>query len=152
RFWNPDEPARLGEVRPKHLRADKTMKTRLLDEREGILANLVRACIEWQRDGLGLPKVVESATAEYRSEGDTLGRFIAARCDLHASFRVKSSKLYTAFRAWCEAEGIEDKPGQKAFGQGMTRAGYERSSSNGVVYHGLSLKDPEPCPEGWNDR
>jgi putative DNA primase/helicase len=137
RFWNPDEPAKPGESRPPHLRADKGLKDRLAAEREGILAWMVRGCLEWQRDGLGLPKRVAEATSEYRGEEDLIGQFVTDRCERWDDARVKASDLYAALRQWCERRGLKDCPSQRAFGEGMTAAGYERTTSNGTWYKGL---------------
>src|SRR5262249_22300760 len=49
---------------------DKQLAQKLRAELPGILAWMVRGCLEWQRDGLGLPAVVKAATEEYRSEED----------------------------------------------------------------------------------
>ena len=143
RFWNPDEPATLGEVRPDHLRADKTMKDRLVAERQGILAWMVRGCLKWQADGLGLPQRVAEATSQYRAEENILGRFINDRCEQDKQFQVRSERLYTAFKEWCQFAGIEDTPTQRSFGLMMTQAGYERKVSAGTWYVGLQLPNAE---------
>ncbi len=139
RFWNPDEPALPGEVRPDHLKADKGMKDRLKAEGEGILAWMVRGCLEWQAKGLGLPKIVAEATSQYRAEENILGRFISERCELDKQFQVRSDPLYSAFKDWCQFAGIQDIPSSRSFGTMMTHAEYERKHSGGTWYVGLRL-------------
>jgi putative DNA primase/helicase len=109
RFWSPDEPGQPGEDRPDHLRADKGMKDRLLAEREGILAWMVRGTREWLAAGdLGTPAAVAAATVEYRQEEDMFGRFLQERCERDGLFRVRSSVLYAAFKTWCAVNGVDD--------------------------------------------
>jgi hypothetical protein len=43
-------------------REDRTLKDTLLAEREGILAWMVRGCLEWQKAGLAPPKAVTSCS------------------------------------------------------------------------------------------
>jgi putative DNA primase/helicase len=64
-------------------RRDPAVKAELTDvSRSGaaILAWMVGGYAEWQRVGLGLPKGVEDATAEYREEMDFSARFWEERC------------------------------------------------------------------------
>ncbi|GAF75138.1 unnamed protein product, partial [marine sediment metagenome] len=72
---------------------DKHLSDRLAAEREGILAWLVRGCLEWQRDGLGMPDAVRKATASYRSEMDVLGEFIADCCVIGTRYETTAKKL-----------------------------------------------------------
>jgi putative DNA primase/helicase len=138
RFWNPDVPPAPGETRSEHLRAVKGMKDQLLAEAPGILAWAVQGCIDWQANGMGCPEKVAAATSTYRQEENLLSRFIADRCEVHASNWVKASELFSAFRAWCQFVGVESPPSQRSFGLMMTEAGYGRNS-NGTKYSGLSL-------------
>src|SRR5262245_12321485 len=71
---------------------DKQLPEKLRAEAEGILAWIVRGCLEWQRQGLGAAGAVDSATREYRSEQDVVSAFIAERCQLgDRSYRCRSS-------------------------------------------------------------
>lgn len=54
---------------------DKSLSTKLLQERDGILAWALEGCLAWQRDGLKPPKCVVDATDEYFDEEDTIGEF-----------------------------------------------------------------------------
>ena len=48
----------------------------------GILRWALEGCLTWQKHGLACPKVVMTATAEYRSAEDRLGAFFSERCQL----------------------------------------------------------------------
>jgi putative DNA primase/helicase len=146
RFWNPDEPRKPGEDRPEHLKADKAMKEKLLAEREGILAWMVRGCLDWRRSGLGLPRKVAEATSEYRDEEDLRGRFVGEVCQLGKDeggkeYRVKASHLYLAFKEWGLGQGIAepDLPTQRSFGLAMTAAGFRRNA-RGSIYLGIRIR------------
>jgi P4 family phage/plasmid primase-like protien len=137
-FWNPDDPADVAKGLPERLKQDKHLSDKLKAEAEGILAWCVRGCLEWQRDGLRIPKSVETATAEYRQEQDIVGEFLAARCAPKNldDYRVRASDLYSAFLDWCNDNGndpVEKKIGQKKFSQCVENAGF-RSKKSSVVY------------------
>jgi len=57
---------------------DTTVPEKLRAELPGILAWAVRGCLAWQQEGLPVPEEVQQATAGYREEMDTFGRFLAA--------------------------------------------------------------------------
>src|SRR5207237_1181559 len=59
---------------------DKRLPEKLRAELPGILGWCVRGCLEWQRQGLGMPDVVKAATEGYRSEQDLLDAFIIECC------------------------------------------------------------------------
>ncbi|MBX3387185.1 MAG: hypothetical protein KF768_11490 [Phycisphaeraceae bacterium] len=84
---------------------DPHLVDRLRAERSGILAWAVRGCLEWQRDGLGLPHAVASATEAYRGESDRLAAFIEERCVVGQWASVGKSELYVAYEAWCRESG-----------------------------------------------
>jgi putative DNA primase/helicase len=117
---------------------DKRLAERLRRELPGILAWCVRGCLDWQSDGLGEPSEVQTATADYRAEQDTLGDFIAERCVIGSEYRARAGALYKTYREWCDESG-EHPQTQRRFGQRMTERGYQRFTNNGVWYHGLGL-------------
>jgi putative DNA primase/helicase len=85
---------------------DPYLKEKLRDEAPGILAWLVRGCLEWQeRKGLHPPAEVMVATEDFRSEQDVLGDFINERCKVGADEYVEKNKLYKAYTEWCAGIG-----------------------------------------------
>lgn len=146
-FWNPDEPARPGESRPEHLKQDKRLGDKLRAEFSGILAWCVQGCLDWQHDGFRIPEKVRAATKEYRESEDVFASFMAECCTVGEG-TVRANDLYARFKKWCEGRG-ENAPGYRSFGQSMTQQGFGRKKSNGVVYHGICLREennrsPEP--------
>jgi hypothetical protein len=69
----------------------------------GILAWLVEGCLDWQNSGLGSCDAVDRATTGYRTENDTIGRFVAECCDLGDDHRVQRKALRAALTRYCEA-------------------------------------------------
>jgi len=119
---------------------DKQLPAKLAAEREGILAWAVAGCLEWQRDGLGLPGDVAAATESYRAEQDTVGEFVAQCCEVKPGARVRAGTLYGVYREWAERAGEPVIP-QRAFGRRMTERGFERLKISGIWYTGVGLAD-----------
>jgi P4 family phage/plasmid primase-like protien len=67
-------------VRVEGAQAIKDMPEKLKAEYSGILAWMVRGCLDWQKNGLGAPEAVASATRTYRDEQDLMGDFLADEC------------------------------------------------------------------------
>jgi putative DNA primase/helicase len=126
-------------------RQDKQLPDKLRAELPGILAWAVRGCLDWTRNGLGVPGEVRIATADYRSEQDLIGSFIAECCVTgDPTYRSRASALYARFKAWCEAGGDRDVPRQQDFGAALTERGFERYSSNGTWYRKIALRPDAP--------
>ncbi len=125
------------------------LPTRLRAEFPGILAWCVRGCVEWVRDGLKTPRVIQDATLEYRSEEDSLGQFIKDECVTGENYRVKASKLYGAFRK-SQQEFGNGFASQTAFGRSIRKRGFERHESHGMWYLGIDLRrDEEESTNGY---
>ena len=59
---------------------DKQLPAKLREELPGILAWAVRGCLDWQQHGLGEPKAIIDATADYQTTEDMLLNFIDECC------------------------------------------------------------------------
>ncbi|WKZ34016.1 MAG: phage/plasmid primase, P4 family [Thermodesulfobacteriota bacterium] len=127
------------DERPK----DRELPEKLKAEASGILAWLVRGCIEWQRQGLNPPKGVKAATEEYRFTEDLLAEFIESCCyppDDTSDDRVRFSEVYKAFQDWySEAIGPEP-PRKKRFSRLMEKKFRKEKSGGQVWFYGLSLR------------
>jgi putative DNA primase/helicase len=104
---------------------DKQLGEKLKAEAPGILAWLVRGCLEWQQQGLGTPDIVMAATSEYRGEQDKLGAFLHDRCATGTDYRVKVSDLFAAYQLWCKKNGEPEGNGT-AFGLAMGERGFRK--------------------------
>ena len=130
---------------------DKHLADKLKAELPGILAWVVRGCLEWQANGLQEPPEVIAATESYREEMDILGEFLREKTSKKPSFsgekpqktpvfRVLAGVLYHAYEDWCHENG-ETPISQRMFGRRMTERGFARSrAANGQYqYVGIGL-------------
>lgn len=111
-------------------RKDQLLPAKLQAELPGILAWAVRGCLEWQRIGLGWPAAVQEATDAYRSEMDSLGRFLE---DYGALEPARAKVLHDAYTEWCESMG-EYVMSLTMFGKKLTERGWgSRRDMHGLV-------------------
>jgi len=103
---------------------DEQLPDRLALEHDAVLAWLVAGYQEWRRRGLAEPGKVLTATAAFRSESDALKRFLEQRC-LSGHGTAGSTELFTAWSAWCGAEG-EDPGSQTSFATLLQNKGYDK--------------------------
>ena len=90
--------------------------------------------------GLREPEVVCTATAEYRSEEDTLAAFIDEKCEVGpACWDTAASSLYQAYSEWCKRTG-EYQVSANKFGRGLSERGFQRIHSTQKLWRGISLK------------
>jgi len=89
---------------------DPDLLAALVAEAPGILAWMVRGCLAWRCDRLGEPQSVRDATDAYRSENDTIGEFLDARCALDPAAWTPTSELYLAFTTWWETTHAKHEP------------------------------------------
>ena len=110
-------------------RTKQKVRISLRAEAAGILADLVRGCMEWQREGLAVPARLEQATQEWRNECDDASQFIEERCVKAVQARATVGALHAAYREW---GGAIRTP--KAFGQALDALGYARVRLGGKYY------------------
>ncbi len=94
-------------------RDDKELEFKLLKEAPGILAWLVRGCMDWQAYGLPECAAVENASRAYRESEDVASRFITDCFDVDPSVPRDQSRMATAWksiveahRQWAEQRGV----------------------------------------------
>lgn len=123
---------------------DKKITEKLKAEASGILAWLVRGCIEWQRQGINPPLLVRTATDKYRFDEDILAEFIEARCydpEITKEYRTQFKDLYDAFSLWYETHISESKycPKKKKFSQLMEKRFKKEKAGGHLYFYGISL-------------
>jgi putative DNA primase/helicase len=124
---------------------DRDLWTKLLTEGSGILAWAVRGAVLWFREGLGCPREIAAAGAEYRREMDQIGRFIRDCCVELPNASAVARRLYSSYRQWAEENG--QKPIDEAkFSQTMAEHGYsKRETRENNRYDGIGLKTEAEC-------
>jgi putative DNA primase/helicase len=88
---------------------DRTIKETLLttENKQGILAWLVRGAMAWYKHGLGkTPTTVVETTQQMRSLSDSLGRWLSEGCVMDDNAECALKLLHAAYVQWCDDEGV----------------------------------------------
>ena len=119
---------------------DRGLVHRLESELPGILAWAVQGCLEWQKNGLGMPSTSMSALHEYREETDKIADFVTDCCSQEREARVPIKTLYDTYKSWAE-DNEGDALTKKSFGQYLKQKGYKQGKCDGVrFWKGLRLR------------
>jgi putative DNA primase/helicase len=116
----------------------------LQNELRGILAWAVRGCLEWQRDGLGVPYEVEQATDEYRKEQDIFSLFITQCCVLGESKWVSTASFRKEYEKFCVENGEQPYLAGNAFAERLRTLGcMPKTMRQGRGWSGIGLLIPQ---------
>jgi len=133
---------------------EPALKARLKDTKEtgpAILAWAVKGCLMWQQEGLKAPKRVNEATDSYRQSQDIIGDFIEAYIEACEGETLPRSKVYEAYKEWC------DKSGERSLTQTtLTQKLLERGWKEGPrgrerTFAGYKLKKTEYPDDGQEE-
>jgi len=83
--------------------------------RSGILAWAIQGCLRWQKDGLGVPDIVEDATEDYRADQNPLKDFFEDCCEFFGAAVTPSAEIRKRYEEYCHAEGVRYMLGPKEF-------------------------------------
>jgi putative DNA primase/helicase len=127
---------------------DKTLPDKLLAERDGILAWMIRGCGEWREKGLAEPSKVLGATAEYRQEQDRIAQFLAEECECDPQSSVSQASLYRIYKDWTGHNGYHP------FGVGKFRTALLKAMRGKVIVGRTTSGPAKGCAEfrGIKDR
>jgi putative DNA primase/helicase len=142
--WRRLHRLRFTVTIPEHERDPKLVE-KLLAEREGILAWMVRGCSEWQRRGLDVPSSLRFPRPGAKDR--TSLRFIKSRLRREPGKRIKASDVYGLYVDWCRGGGWSEES-QKDFGVAMGSEGYGSKRSNGYVYLDVALGSASTTIDG----
>lgn len=128
---------------------EPAVKLELCDvERSGaaILAWAVRGCLDWQKNGLGVPKAVTDATNEYRDGENPLVEFVAECTLIDPQLRCTRKSLRDAYELWAAEAGGRLPITGKDFNERIRRLpGVKDVMSRGVRWwRGLGLLSTAP--------
>jgi putative DNA primase/helicase len=85
---------------------DKDFGKKLKAEWPGILAWMIRGCLDWQQRGLDPPRVVTMATEEYMQAQDAIQAWIDDQCQCDPNYWERSQTLFTNWKLWAERSGV----------------------------------------------
>jgi putative DNA primase/helicase len=124
---------------PEAERDDK-LTEKLRSEWPGILQWMIDGCVAWQCEGLNPPEIVRTATADYLSEEDALGRWLEDCCVQERGYRTSTTDLFKSWHSWCERNG-EQLGTEKRFSQNLEARGYcKKRTADARGFNGLGLK------------
>lgn len=121
-IWRRIALIEFAETIPPEER-DPHLAERLRAELGGVLTWAADGCRAFLRDGLQPPRVVQVATAAYRSDSDAVGAFIAEECIELPSVTCAASDLYAVYSAWADDAG-ERPMSKRALGLRLQERGF----------------------------
>ena len=84
---------------------DKELPEKLRSEWPGILQWMIAGCLPWQREGLNPPRIILDATDSYMTSEDSLGTWIADRCDCNRASWTSAKSLFESWKGWADSMG-----------------------------------------------
>jgi putative DNA primase/helicase len=120
---------------------DPYLLARLREEFPGILAWVVGGWRDYCQYGLRPPARVTGATSAYRAESDILGKFLEERCYEREGALAEAGKLYEAYKAWAEENGLYPLSNVR-FSRLLIERGFIKKKNTGTKrqeYYGLGL-------------
>jgi len=119
---------------------DKNLEEKLKEEASGILNWLLAGTRRWRSEGLKTPKIVLSATDEYRGEMDVIGNFLKERCIEQKEASIRIRELYKAYVDWCD-ENNEHAVSERFLSMRIKELGFEQiRTAEARYWAGLGLK------------
>ena len=112
---------------PHERKRDKDLPEKLKSEAEGILAWLVRGCLDYQTEGLNPPESVIASTRGYQKDEDLINQFLDDRCVTGPECWVSNTLLYLSYQSWAIDNGLKPMSGI-GFGRKIGKK-FESSSS-----------------------
>ena len=142
-------PVQLHRTPGLHADPPAIVERRLTAGKTGILNWLITGALDFLNNGRVIPatETMVEALGNYWEASSPLGEWMDAWCDLSdREYKENASALWTAFKEWCEAQGIEhpNPKTQTAFGRALSeRHIMSVKGGKGVKYRrGVRLRSP----------
>jgi putative DNA primase/helicase len=95
--------------------------------------------MQWQAQGLDVPKSIQKASLAYLDEEDVLKTFLDEETTSNPDENVKTQDLYDQYQNWCQRQGMQAEK-RISFTKDMMARGYQETRrSTGKVFLGLSI-------------
>lgn len=125
-------------------RVDHELPEALIAELPGIVQWMVDGCLEWQEVGLQPPAVVLDASAEYFTDEDPKGRWLA-ECTEASTVVTSTKELFDSWCRWCAEQG--EAPGSmRALSVALRDRGLANVRSAGARGFRLAIKNKTGGP------
>ena len=121
-------------------KVNQNLRAELREELPGVVAWMVRGCLEWQKRRLDPPKSVLAATDEYRSDEDYLSEFLDECTTENAQACVLAGDLGAALGIWFKRSGGKYVPSSKAIAERLKNRKFVKKRLHGKRgWRGLDL-------------
>tara|TARA_B110000003_G_scaffold247967_1_gene259375 strand:- start:392 stop:2545 length:2154 start_codon:yes stop_codon:yes gene_type:complete len=117
---------------------DKDLSSKLNKELPGILNWAIKGNLDWQEQGLNPPQIVLEQVSDYKTEMDSIAQFVEQECSLEPETKYPASKLYEAYRHFCQAIGRKPQS-TNAFKKALDKLTgvYQSRTSSGMQWSGI---------------
>lgn len=116
-------------------------ENKLKPELSGILNWCIKGCLKWQQEGIKVPDEVRAANEDYRSDMDTVQRFLNDCCIISETCKSASPLLYDTYKDWCE-ENKEYKLSSIKLTRKLSEKGFKQGrNSQSRYWQGIGIKE-----------
>ena len=84
---------------------DPELPAKLKTEYPGIMAWMIKGCLEWQRIGLAPPEIVTAATAAYLEGEDAIAAWLDEAGQRDPQAFETTTRLFASWKVWAEKAG-----------------------------------------------
>jgi P4 family phage/plasmid primase-like protien len=132
---------------------DLKLTEKLKQEWPAILRWMIEGAVEWNTNGLEVPDVIKTASAEYLDAEDTFGEFLTEHVEPTPGGKVTCTEVYERFTNWQNDNGIRQPWTKKAMTQAMKERDIETAklAKGARGFKGIVLKTEGQYPNKWND-
>jgi putative DNA primase/helicase len=135
---------------------DRTLEERLHVEWPAILRWMIEGCLDWHRNGLQRPAVVDTATKDYFDTQDLLTQWIDECCELAGTFADSNARLFKSWSAFAEAHGLHAGKSQTLSDELAKRPELKRIKDTlgirGRGFEGIRVRATPATPHWSEDR
>jgi putative DNA primase/helicase len=119
---------------------DRDLPAKLRAEAPGILAWLVRGCLDWQQHGLPAPVAVTAATADYVAGEDQIAAWMTDCCDLGDGMSARAADLFASYSSWSEQNGERAKMTKRQLCAALRDEGLADYQNHGLWFRGIQQR------------
>jgi len=113
-------------------KVDSNLESKLLAEKEGILAWMVQGTLKWNHEGLDPSSQIKVASNQYRDDCDVIGEFVRENYVLSPNQRIAQSTLWEHWKLWTETNGYRHG-GKRTFTRRLKERGIDSDVYLGKV-------------------
>lgn len=139
-FWRRMVTLEFKRQFEPHERDTKLAERILAEERDGVFMWMLQGCLDFQEQGLKIPKSVQAIANQYRKDSDVIGEWIEECCNVGEGQSVSLQSAYVNYCDQMRAVGIHAFPKLKFKKAILERKLFDvRRATGGQTIFGLSL-------------